>query len=454
LKKLFSRSPKNGNERVVLELAEPFWPVPDAEHVRASWLRAEEISGTGSTYSITLDGWVVGKNAGLQALEVAVNEICIWRLSVNVLRPDVQEIHPDLVWSERSGFHHYLSALKLPLDFAANVGAVFTDGNRALLATVRGKRAPLDVPRSRINPLSVTTLGRTGSTWVLALLGRHPEIISFRPFEYEAKVIRYWTDIFAELSEPASYRQPLSAELYGEDWWIGRDRQAPPPTVYDKRIESWLGGPNVQELARFSHGRIAAFYDEVAIAQGKRGARYFAEKILPGTIREQLLPELFPGMKEIFLVRDPRDMASSVLDYDRRREFSGFIREEGESDEEYVRRELRRDLELLAASWASRAERSHMLRYEDLVLRPEAALAAVFSYLGLDSSPALVKQILEEAEASVPSVRRKHQTSASPAASIGRWERDPPEIRAAFDEAFGDLLGKLGYATTAVTGNV
>ena len=47
--------------------------------------------------------------------------------------------------------------------------------------------------------------------------------------------------------------------------------------------------------------------------------------------------ELYPHAKEVFLVRDFRDMALSILSFDERRGFAGFGRPEGATDEEYMR---------------------------------------------------------------------------------------------------------------------
>jgi hypothetical protein len=442
-----------GAESTVLELREPAWPTVPDTRVRASWVNAREGSDTGNTYAIHLEGWAVGSESRLQAIEVGVGGNGVWRLGINVPRPDVQELHPDVPWSHWSGFNHFLSALRLPTEFEAEVGALFEDGSRSHLITLRGRRTSLPSISSKFNPLVVTTLGRTGSTWVMALIGQHPGVVTFRPFQYEPKVCRYWTDILATLSEPASYRQPLAAELYGPHWWIGQDRQSPPPTPYDDRMEAWLGRRHVEDLAQFCRGQILAFYEEVKCEQGRPKAPLFAEKLLPGTVREQLLPELFPSVKEVFLVRDFRDMASSMLEFDRRGHFRGLL-EEGTWDEDYVRTELRRDIEGLARSWTARSSSSFLLRYEDLVLNQHETLEALFSYLELDASPKLVDRIVREASDLAPAARRVHQTSASPEASIGRWQREPEHVRGALEETFADLLEVFGYGTKTVLGAV
>jgi hypothetical protein len=415
----------------------------DLEHVRASWFGVADVSDSDSSYALGFEGWLVGEHSPVQAIEVSYGGLCLWRLGINVWRPDVQAIHGDVEWSLISGFNHAISTLKLPTEFEIDVGALLKDDTRTPIATVRGRRRALPARPSELNPLAVTTLGRTGSTWVLDLLSRHPRIVSFRPFEYEAKLVRYWTDILGALSEPASYRQALSAEIYGADWFIGTLRQAPPPTPFDPGMEQWLAGPNVEELAATCRTRIDRFYEEAASRLKKPGARYFAEKGLPGTFREQILPELYPGAKEVFLVRDFRDMASSMLEFERRLPFQGFM-SAGMSGEEFVRGDLRRDIDILRQSWMSRSSTAFLLRYEDLVQEPVPTLTALLEHLGFDHDDAVIDQMLHADRRE--ELLAQHQTSPSAAKSIGRWRREEPSIQAACTEAFADLLESFGYS--------
>ena len=71
------------------------------------------------------------------------------------------------------------------------------------IATIAGHREPLRSSyEPELRPLIVTTLGRTGSTWLIHLLGTHPGVTAYRPFSFEPRAATYWTDILASLSEP------------------------------------------------------------------------------------------------------------------------------------------------------------------------------------------------------------------------------------------------------------
>ena len=151
----------------------------------------------------------------------------------------------------------------------------------------------------------------------MALLEQHPEVVVFRPFEYEPRVARYWAEVFGTLCEPGSYRQALGAvEEYDPEWWTGKRHQLPPITLEDPEIEQWIGGHGVEALARMCRGRIDAFYEHAAKMSGKQQPRYFAEKTLPETFSLHILPEFYQRTKHVFLVRDFRDMACSILAFD------------------------------------------------------------------------------------------------------------------------------------------
>jgi hypothetical protein len=65
--------------------------------------------------------------------------------------------------------------------------------------------------------------------------------------------------------------------------------------------------------------------------------------------------------------------------------------------------------------------------------------------LGLDATPETVASLI--AAADTPELRG-HGTAGTPGASIGRWRHDlPPELLAAVEETFGDLLQEFGYSS-------
>jgi hypothetical protein len=194
----------------------------------------------------------------------------------------------------------------------------------------------------------------------------------------------------------------------------------------------------------------------LARTQDQAAPVYFAEKHVWPTDLPALTWELYPRAKEIFLVRDFRDMARSIMAFDAKRGFAGFGRPDGASDEDYMRGELREMAHDIHKSWTTRRERAHLVRYEDLVLNPIETLTAILDYLELDSSRETVRHVLEAGSEQVlrlPGASFEaaevqiHRTVADPRATIGRWRREGDNnFGALADEVFGDALAEFGYS--------
>ncbi len=416
---------------------------PDGENLADFWFEFVDEAGP---YELILDGWVIGGQGPVQAVEVGAEGILLWSLPLNVRREDLRALHPEIPWSDGAGIRHELSALKLRTEFFLEVGVLLENGDRVGIGSLVGRRDPLPAGPSQFDPVMLTSLGRTGSTWVMTLLGQHPEIVVYRPFDYEPRVTRYWAEVFGVLSEPASHRQVLGAvEEYYPEWWMGKRRELPPVDRRDPELEGWLGGHGVEALARMCRERSDDFYAHVAGTQGKDGARYFAEKWLPGMFSQHILPELYRDPKQVFLVRDFRDMASSIIAFDRKRGFTGFGRSTDVTDAEYVRR-LKLDVDSLLSSWRRYQDSAFLLRYEELISDPVPTLRSLLSYLDLEASEILAERMVEEAQDDAARRGRTHPTSATPAASIGRWRQElDAEAQAACEEAFREALDAFGY---------
>ena len=156
--------------------------------------------------------------------------------------------------------------------------------------------------------------------------------------------------------------------------------------------------------------------------------------------------ELYPAARELFLVRDFRDMIASMRAYNARKGFGDFGRETAQSDATWLA-ELRRGVIALRDAWRERGDPSSLVRYEDLVRDPDATLPPLLASLGLDTAPETVSRLIAAAAPDAPELRG-HGTAGSPDASIGRWRHDlPPELLAAVEETFGDLLQEFGYTS-------
>src|SRR5207342_2981750 len=107
----------------------------------------------------------------------------------------------------------------------------------------------------------------------------------------------------------------------------------------------------------------------------------------------------YPGAKEIFLVRDPRDMLASMLAFNEKRgRPDDFGRGRVESDADFVP-QLAQNVSRLVQSWQARRDQGHLVRYEDLLTTPETVLRETFDYVGIDGSADMVHRVLRQASA-------------------------------------------------------
>jgi Sulfotransferase family len=392
-------------------------------------------------YGFDVRGWAIGARSPVAAITVAHAAGRLGSAEMGGERPDVVAIHPEPAWSANSGFFVSIGALRLGPRFELSVSARLEDGTQTPVASIRGRRQLLEtafVPR--LQPIGLTTLGRTGSTAVTRLIGSHPAVAAYRPFEFEPRVMTYWIDLLTELADPAAFRRQVTpAGPLANRWWAGAGRTLP-RRIKDDQLQALVGGENVQVLAELSQSRIDAFYSRVAGMSGRPGATHFVEKLGPAT--GGLLRELYPDAREIFLVRDFRDMVASTFAFNEKRGFQGFGRDRVATDAEYVTGPVATSVAELVQAWGARAAGAYLLRYEDLVLRPRETVHEVLVFLDLDPSEETVGAMLETLGAPDSDV---HRTTAAEQ-SVGRWSSDlAADVQEACASALGPALRQFGY---------
>ena len=315
------------------------------------------------------------------------------------------------------GFDARVDLLGLPEDLRLGV-STGTPGRTRPLGTISLRRVSEPSGDDAAQPLSVTSLGRSGSTWMMRLLLADERVVGRAECAFEAHVVPWALGIRRAVVE------------YGNL----------PPGGPTRR-----GGPVGPGLGERGHAGDSARHhlaDDLARTLMRRAyaaeppIRYFAEK----GGRPLEVRELFSGAREIFLIRDPRDILVSVLAFNKRRGFADFGRQDVTDDLEYVTVLARRAASFHSA-WKRRRDDALMVRYEDLATRTDEVLASTLDHLSLESDPdALIHA------AAVDDRLGAHRTAADAISSVGRWRNElTPELANAATEHLAEIATSFGY---------
>lgn len=394
-------------------------------------------------HALRVSGAVVGRRGPATAVEATYAGQVVGTATVRRARPDLAKRHPSVAHAAESGFRLFIGTVGLPATFEIELQAVLADDTRVPICAIQGAR---DLVRTgyqpTLRPIMLTTIGRSGGTWLMRLLSEHPHIVIHREYPYEMRTARYWAHLFKVLSDPAD--QLRSAQLKGfmrDPFWVGRNPFYPDALANSPDLVGWFGRDYIEQLGAFCPASIDRFYQQVAISQRQAGAVYFAEKF-----QEDQMPvitwELFPDAREIMLVRDFRDVAASKIAFEAKQlAATGKMIDPAELSNKLMTGRARR----LAQSWTSRSDKAHLIRYEHLIREPNDTLGALLAYLDLDASAATIDGILRRASKDTFNLRQ-HRTTESPEASIGRWQRDlDPPLQTACTAAVADSLAVFGY---------
>ena len=396
-------------------------------------------------YILKTAGWILGRSVQAAEVEVLCENRLLRRERVRISRPDVAVRFPDMPGSGICGFQAFVSLLGIGPHFEVQVRAVLRDGARMPLWTITGRREPVRSNfQPTMRPLMLTGLARTGTTWLMKLLSFHPGIVAVRGYPYENRTASYWLHMARVLTEPANHLQSAHPDQFLVDpWWIGTNPFFADSLADHPDIGNWFGRRYIEELIGFCQHSTEAFYREVALAQQQPDALYYLEKYHAASQIPALTWEVFPQAREIILVRDFRDMMASMIAFNTKRGYATLGREGLNSDEAFVR-QLGIGVDHLVTSWKSRCHTAHLVRYEDLILRPESTVQGMLDYLKLDASSGTIQAMLTQSRAEDDLAH--HRTSQDPAQSIGRWQKGlSPSLRALSQQAFDRAMKEFGY---------
>jgi hypothetical protein len=406
------------------------------------------VVGEISDDTLVLSGWVYSSiGQTLERVCLRCNHFTVAATSVSLSRPDAENYLKQIGFAsptEACGFHgeFSLSLLRSPVTFDITVREASGCHFPIYRLTVE-HNTELQPHRTALRPLLLTTLGRTGSTWLSALLALHPEV--FCQSEVEPRLGLYWLSALAAVAQPKSFLRKYDAlDLSDSQWWLGGAGVDTAIVRIDGETERQLGFLSAQRFAQFVGEELSAHYSAIASKQGKTPI-FFLEKYLPNLYPE-LMSRVVMGSKEIFLVRDWRDMIASIESYSRQRgmDLFGTTRDAGRGEQ--IRAQVEA-VEMMRVAWEQRKDTALLVRYEDLLSDISGQVERIFRYLEVDTDGATLSLILENWVARSADFKEQ-RTTPSYSASIGRWKTDlSAEEGVLATELYHDSLVSFGYET-------
>ena len=415
---------------------------PLAEPLTAWELEQPGAGNRGTAAAIAVRGWVLGATQPAVTVRIESDGRILRSLKVNVPRSDIAERFPQSPWARTCGFWTHLAAAELPANVNFRLTVEMQDGSTMELGHIHGRHQCASTFTPTMQPLMVTSLGRTGTTWLMRLLAEHPQIVAYRAYPYETRAASYWMHMLRVLTQPAVHPQP------GSDLNLRNpDAVSQPPFFIGALVSGenepsrWLMSTYPARVAEFCQENIESFYQAVAKEHRKSIPSFFLEKYLPDTLTT-MVRNMYAGSKELVLVRDLRDTLCSIMAFNAKRGFVGFGRDEVASDEEYVVR-LAAGAEGLLRIMKSRDTK--LVQYEKLILEPEQTIDELLTYVGLESTPNIIEGMRRRASRDTAELR-EHRTSRDLSASLGRWQDEmSPTLQDVCRRVLGPILIELGY---------
>jgi hypothetical protein len=283
-------------------------------------------------------------------------------------------------------------------------------------------------------PVILTSTGRAGTTLLMSEFVRQPGILVAGHYPFETKLISYYAAAFRALAanedrehstDPDRMFATENRKIIGHNPYNapGYHSFAKDRTPFDRFFEQAVP----EKLAALFRDLIFQYYELTKADSGKTRAAFFAEKGVLDDAPRQAVRLFFGDVREILMVRDPRDLMCSAMSFWKYSSADAL-------------KMLNETLPQLEAIHDTGASDTFFLRYEDLIEHPKVSRRALYRFIGVN--PGAENIVDPDAD-----LFKAHGTSRNPAASIGRWrnELSRDEI-AACDRASASFLHRFGYS--------
>jgi hypothetical protein len=282
---------------------------------------------------------------------------------------------------------------------------------------------------------------RSGSTWLLQLLGEHPAVIPMN----EPLIGWYLSPFLSD--EPGWSVNGLTSA----DFTVRRVQAEKPDQFFAREFEH-VWSPALGRLMRERFLAHALRY-RAAVPLSRS---IVAIKEPNGSGAADVIVRALPHSRLLFLLRDGRDVVDSDLAARLKgswttREFPGAVGLSDEDRREFVRQSAHKWLwrtEVVEEAYAGHPGPKLLMRYEKILADPQPHLASLIEWLGLDANaPEIAAAVERHSFERLPESERGPQAFFR-AASPGLWRENLTAAeQEVLLEVLGDKLAALGYQT-------
>ena len=197
---------------------------------------------------LEVKGSIVTRASRTEAIEVVWGREVVRELAVEV-SGGAERRSRGAAGVVRGRFHGVVGALRLPPSFQLALVARLEDGRRIWVAEIVGRRGSVEPGPGWAGPRGAfvsSPSGRTGTTWIVQLLGQHPQVIAHPPFGVEPRPSSYWIEAAMALTEPGSYKRMMRPNMDHDRWWLGEWPDADRDPIDDPLLRRYLGEPPLE----------------------------------------------------------------------------------------------------------------------------------------------------------------------------------------------------------------
>ncbi|HET6182832.1 MAG TPA: sulfotransferase [Acetobacteraceae bacterium] len=379
----------------------------------------------------SVSGWAcdVASPSRVLKLCVWVNDAVAAIVEASILREDLGA-RTGKYGDRRHGFEHRFVP---PLAGYARHQIRITEAESGEAIPSGTRTIEPDWRQDGLRPVLISAVGRSGTTLLMNRLAQAQDIVVADLYPFEVRLLSYYATALRTLTSPADFARSMHPDrLEGNGFTVGFNPFSHPdykPVFRDPKIaEELFFGTAPLILASAFGNLVTEYYKRLAGDQRCGTARMFAEKNNNIDDRTRDFTRLaFGEIREIVLVRDPRDTYASRLRY-----FKG-------ADSEQLFAEMSQACHRLCELRATATADMLFVRYEDMVNEPRACFARIARFLGCGIAA-------EGDPAREGATFREHATSESLTASIERWRKDLDPTRIArANDYWSEFLKAFGY---------